>query len=1077
MAVIREDVVSIGFDVENNPFQALIAGLEEIKSALGILEQAESKLKEIGKEAGLAGQEVESLTNSMRAPPSDELAAPMKEVAQATAQAAAEMTALNQQMGELGNQGMVTVIKPLPGEAEKSKKGFEDITGAAKELAGSITQGVIGAFSALSSTVLDLGKKAISTGAEFESSMSKAAATLGLTADEADYSNERYAKLAETAKEMGASTKFSAIESAEALNHLALAGYDVDKSCAALPTVLNLATAGGMELAEASDMVTDSMSALGVEANSENLTKFGDELAQTAIKSQTSVAELGEAIQTVGKTAKKLDVGSAELNTWLGILADGGVKGADGGAALRDVMLSLQSPTDAAAANMKSLGLSVNDAEGKMRPMNEILNDLNSSMDGMTDQQRKDALKTIFNTEDLDAVNTMLANSGDRYDELSGHINNSSGAMQNMADTMNDNLTGRITEFQNAAKGAGIAVYEALGNSNLKGIVEEAAGWIRELTQATEAGGLTGLTGALGGVFAKGLEMAASMLPQIVDMGVTMIESLADGITQNQGAISSSVTKGLSALVNGADKIIPKLLITGVEMIGSLLEGIAQELPALLKTGGKALQTMRQGLMKSLPSILQSGVSILKTLVAGLSQAAPSLIRTAVEMIGVLADGLISGIDLVINSAVTLVLALAQGLVENIPLIIDTAVNMVTGFVGALANNVGLVVDGALSLVVGLVDGIIQNLPAIAEGAVQMVFALVEGLIQAIPQLIAATPRLIAALLTAFMETDWLKLGTDIVGRISNGLINGIKGLFSKGKEAGKEVGEGVTAGLNESTEGIVTASDSTAATIEDEIKPDPLVMSDYGIEATENLAAGIDEGLPSVTDAAANVSMMATEAMQMEPAELEAKLTAIHGILSAKLLLMETLLSSSLDRMNASADAFSIKLTATFTGIKLYETGRNIMQGLNDGMSSMRGTLMETARGIANGISRTINASLDINSPSRVTEASGEYTALGLAKGMQNYDHKVKCSAQGISDTAARSIQPMKSRYSPEHTQASGSRTSHQTNTWNPVFNLTLNGASASDSNARKLKRSVKEAVNEAMSGMMRTNPQIQEV
>lgn len=249
---------------------------------------------------------------------------------------------------------------------------------------------------------------------------------------------------------------------------MALAGYDAEKACGALPTVLNLASAGGMDLAAASDMVTDSMSALGIEATQENLTKFGDQLAKTAQKSNTSVSQLGEAVLTVGGTAKTLAGGTTELNTLLGIIADNGVKGAEGGTALRNIMLSLQAPTDMAAKKMKALGLSVYTAEGKMRPMNDILNDLNKSMDGMSDQKKQDALSTIFNKNDLKSVNALLANSGDRYNELSGYVEDSAGAMENMAKTMNDNLTGRITEFKSATEGTGIAIYGSTWQQQLK---------------------------------------------------------------------------------------------------------------------------------------------------------------------------------------------------------------------------------------------------------------------------------------------------------------------------------------------------------------------------------------------------------------------------------------------------------------------------------------------------------------------------------------------------------------------------------------------------------------------------------
>ena len=151
----------------------------------------------------------------------------------------------------------------------------------------------------------------------------------------------------------GESTQYSASEAAEALNYLALAGYDAATASEVLPSVLNLAAAGGMDLAYASDLATDAMSALGIAASNENLTNFGDKLAVTAQKSNTSVSQLGEAILTVGATAKDLAGGTTELNTALGILADSGIKGSEGGTHLRNVLLALQTPTEAAASALE----------------------------------------------------------------------------------------------------------------------------------------------------------------------------------------------------------------------------------------------------------------------------------------------------------------------------------------------------------------------------------------------------------------------------------------------------------------------------------------------------------------------------------------------------------------------------------------------------------------------------------------------------------------------------------------------------------------------------------------------------
>ncbi len=196
-------------------------------------------------------------------------------------------------------------------------------------------------FSKLGSSVVDAMKKAgaaataafgvavgaaVKVGTDFESGMSQVAATMGITVDEIASGSQEFESLSQAAKDAGATTQFSATQASEALNYLALAGYDAQKSITALPTVLNLAAAGGIDLGYASDMVTDSMSALGLSTN--QLEGFVDQLAKTSQKSNTNIAQLGEGILTVGGTAKDLAGGTIELNTALGILADNGIKGA-----------------------------------------------------------------------------------------------------------------------------------------------------------------------------------------------------------------------------------------------------------------------------------------------------------------------------------------------------------------------------------------------------------------------------------------------------------------------------------------------------------------------------------------------------------------------------------------------------------------------------------------------------------------------------------------------------------------------------------------------------------------------------
>ena len=241
------------------------------------------------------------------------------------------------------------------------KLGLSGLGSIAKTGLAAVTKAVTAAGAGISA----LGGYAVDVGKGFESSMAQVIATMGITKDTMQDGVNSYELLKEAAAAAGESTTFSASEAADALNYLALAGYDAAKAADALPSVLDLAAAGGMDLAYASDLATDAMAALGIEATSDNLTRFGDEMAKTASKANTSVSQLGEAILTVGGTAKSLAGGTSELNAALGVLANRGIKGSEGGTALRNMILALSAPTDKAAAALDDLGVKAFDTEGK----------------------------------------------------------------------------------------------------------------------------------------------------------------------------------------------------------------------------------------------------------------------------------------------------------------------------------------------------------------------------------------------------------------------------------------------------------------------------------------------------------------------------------------------------------------------------------------------------------------------------------------------------------------------------------------------------------------------------------------
>lgn len=344
------------------------------------------------------------------------------------------------------------------------------------------------AIKSATSAIVDFGKESIGAGMTFDSSMSQVAATMGVTVDEVQ-------ELRDFAQEMGASTAFSATQAADALNYMALAGYDAEKSMSMLPNVLNLAASGGMDLARASDMITDAQSALGL--SMDETTELVNKMAKTASSSNTSVSQLGEAMLQIGGSAKKLKGGTTELTTILGLLADNGMKGAEGGTHLRNMLTSLMSPTKDATAMMEKLGVSLYDSEGNMRSLNDVFIDLRNGMDSLATQAERDQVITsIFNARDMKAAEAMIANVGDRYEELSGKIEDAAGAAQDMANTQLDNLQGDITLFKSAVEGAQIAVSDRLTPS-LRKFTQFGSKAVSEVSKGFGRDGLSGAVEAL----------------------------------------------------------------------------------------------------------------------------------------------------------------------------------------------------------------------------------------------------------------------------------------------------------------------------------------------------------------------------------------------------------------------------------------------------------------------------------------------------------------------------------------------------------------------------------------------------
>lgn len=489
-------------------------------------------------------------------------------------------------------------------------------------------------LTAATTGLVAFGKSAVGAGSDFDSAMSQVMATMGYSvADlqtEGSIAQQTMEKLRGFAQEQGATTAFSASQAAEALNYMALAGYDAEKSMDMLPTVLDLAASGAMGLGAASDMVTDAQSALGL--STDETKTMVDQMAKTASSSNTSVSQLGDAFLKIGATARVVKGGTQELSTILGVLADNGIKGTEGGTHLRNMLLSLQNPTEKGAAAMEELGLQVYDSEGNMRSMIDIIGDMQGAMEGMSDEQKTSYITQMFNKTDLSAVNALLGTSAERFEELGAKISDASGAAKEMAGVQLDNLKGDVTLFKSALEGVQIAFSDQVTPS-LRDFVQLGTEGLGKIQAGLEKDGIAGAAGALGELIGDVVKKLVEGMPDLVAAGGQMITSITTGFIESLPTLAAAAPD----LVETATGMVTTVITSVVETMPELVPALLEAVPDIISTLLSAIPDITLAICNAIPSIISDIILMLPGLFVDIATA---IIQNFPKIVGAVFEGL-----------------------------------------------------------------------------------------------------------------------------------------------------------------------------------------------------------------------------------------------------------------------------------------------------------------------------------------------------------------------------------------------------------------------------------------------------
>lgn len=587
------------------------------------------------------------------------------------------------------------------------KQGLKDAEGNAS----SSTSKIGGAFKAVgkvaktamvagSAAAVAFTKTSIDAGMNFDTAMSQVAATMGTTVD-------KIGNVKAKAEEMGRTTKYTATEAAEGMNILAQAGLSADEQISGIGTVLNLASAGAMSLEESASYTAGAVKGFGDSMS--NASYYADLMAKGATLANTDVRGLGEAFSGSAATAKNYGQAADSVTLSLLRLAEQNVTGSEASTALNRAMADLYTPTDDASKALNQLGVSAYEANDEAKDFNDLVDELNGSLQGMTAEQKNNALATIFTTQGLQAFNKMTASSDATVQKFWKGIQDSSGSAAQQAATQLDNLQGDITLLSSATEGLQLAFYNTFSGTirgAIKGITSEVSG----LAEAMESGGISGALSKL----AQDAINFSGQLPGLTKIGGDLINGLISSVTQNSGSITTAVSQLLNNLASTISTGLNVFTSVGVNLLTTIANGMTQGIPTFLGQALPMLTQFTESLRSNAGKLINAGLTLIQNIAQGLINSIPVLIAYVPTIITNLAGIINDNAPKILATGVTIITNLAIGLVRAIPLLIANLPKIITAIVSVFTafNWFSL----GKNIVTGIIKGV-KNLPSLLKGA------------------------------------------------------------------------------------------------------------------------------------------------------------------------------------------------------------------------------------------------------------------------------------------------------------------------------------------------------------------------
>lgn len=653
----------------------------------------------------------------------------------------------------------------LQKEMQKAEKFMKNAGKQITDMGKTLTVGI-------TTPLLGLGTISVKTAADFQESMSKVSAISGATGDDLE-------RLTDMAKQMGATTKFSASESAEAFQYMAMAGWKTEDMLSGISGIMNLAAASGEDLAIVSDICTDSLTAFGMSA--EESGRFADILASASSNANTNVSMLGESFKYVAPLCGSMGYSAEDASIALSLMANAGIKGSQSGTSLKTALTNMLSPTSSMASVMEEYGLSLTNADGSMKSLQDVMIMLREKMGSLDEATQGAAASTLFGKEALAGMLSIINASDEDFEKLTTAIYNCDGSAQTMAETMQNNLNGKLTQLKSALEGVAISFGEVLIPMLMK-VVESITNVVQKFANLDErtrkliliigaiATSIGPLLLVIGKLITTGSKIAGWGKGVATAMKGVMAGTKGIGTVMTTvfgpGGVILLVIAGIAALVAGfmylwnTNEDFKNFFINTWNAIVEFMTPILEYLKTVIVQCWVDITTMLQPYIDEIKTFIVEAWNFILTTIVPILNNIWSAIVTAWQYIWDTLQPILSQLKETISAAWDFILTIISIALDKISTIVSLGFEIVKGIFTAVTSAIKFIWDNFGDLIVSKIKNVWDTVAGVVSGASKVL----QGIFQT---------------LTGLLTGNWSKCWegiSNIVSGVWQGITSFIKG-------------------------------------------------------------------------------------------------------------------------------------------------------------------------------------------------------------------------------------------------------------------------------------------------------------